>query len=189
MNTRKTYFSEYNLGTQLLFILFTAVVGGIFIDSGGFVVSKIFDGPFFLDGYGNLGRYTLNLFDGNAGFPENNFKDLPVMKGEMTLGLLMHLGVCIMDTLFYFFITFSILKSTPKLLPAVILLICFLFMPYCIMDPAVGAGFFGSRTENQFLTLFKSAMLHPFFGVGIWYGANLFDKIYASVKHKNNPAM
>ncbi|NRB70298.1 MAG: DUF2938 family protein [Xanthomonadales bacterium] len=174
-----SYYAEYSLGAKILLVLFTALVGALFIDGGAFVFNSIFGLGNPLEGYRSLGRFLLNFLAGEARFPENNFAQLPAVAGELAAGLTLHYLIAVFDTLLYFYLSFQLLRSTPKLLPAVLLMLGLLFMPYCIAGPATGAGFFGSNTPDPAFTLLKSAVLHPVFGLGMFLGARAFDRLYA----------
>lgn len=85
-----SYYAEYSLGAKVLLVLFTALVGALFIDGGAFVFNSIFGLGNPLEGYRSLGRFLLNLLAGEARFPENNFAQLPAVAGELAAGLTLH---------------------------------------------------------------------------------------------------
>ena len=61
----------------------------------------------------------------------------------------------------------------PTLLPAVVVGVVTVVAPLCFMQPAMGAGFFASRTPTPVRNCLKSLATHFVFGVGLFLSASL----------------
>lgn len=61
----------------------------------------------------------------------------------------------------------------PTLLPALVVGVVTVVAPLCFMQPAMGAGFFASRTPTPARKCLKSLATHSVFGVGMFLSAGL----------------
>ncbi len=61
----------------------------------------------------------------------------------------------------------------PTLLPALVVGVVTVVAPLCFMQPAMGAGFFASRTPTPVRNCLKSLATHFVFGVGMFLSAGL----------------
>ncbi|RIX79564.1 DUF2938 domain-containing protein [Acidovorax cavernicola] len=59
----------------------------------------------------------------------------------------------------------------PTLGPALIVGIGSVVAPFCVMQPAMGAGFAASRTPRPGMARFQSLVTHGIFGVGLYLAA------------------
>ncbi|MFJ4371378.1 DUF2938 domain-containing protein [Pseudomonas japonica] len=57
--------------------------------------------------------------------------------------------------------------------PALIFGLVTVLLPWCVMQPAMGAGFFASRTPTPWRNRLRSLGTHGVFGVGLYLGACL----------------
>jgi hypothetical protein len=171
------YFYEYGIKTKILALFFVAIFGAIVIDTTAKIIAEIYDLGSVLAGYQSLGRYILTLFNGEASFPDPNFSKIPKLKGETFVGLSAHILVCLFDTYLYFLLSFKILKSKPKILPALIMMWLFMFMPLYMEMPALGLGWAGAESPNQDLLLLRTFICHTCYGIALYAGTILFYKL------------
>lgn len=179
---RNNYF-KLERTTQIAGLLFVALFGAIVIDSTGALFAKIYNSGTFYSGYQSLGRYIITMFRGGVSFPDSNFAEIPRLKGETFVGVAAHLLVCMFDAFMYFILTFKILKSTPKIMPALGMMWVFIFMPFFIMMPAVGMGWAGDASPIKDIIHLRTFVCHSVFGLGLFAGTILFFKI---INRKNS---
>lgn len=63
--------------------------------------------------------------------------------------------------------------QAPTLGPALIFGLITVLAPWCVMQPAMGAGLFASRTPTPWRNRLRSLMTHAVFGCGLYLAANL----------------
>ena len=176
-------FLQYSTAGKLLCLLLVALFSALVIDTTAKIFAGLFDlGGTFFGGYASLGRYILYLFSGEVTFPDPNFSQLTPLPGELYVGLAMHYFVAVMDTAVFFFVTFVILKSPPRLLVAVVQMWLFLFMPLLIDMPALGLGWAAADSPIQPIILLRTFVCHTSFGIAMFVGLITFDRLYMSGK-------
>ena len=169
-------FDDLDFKTKVLALFCVSAFGAVVIDTVGVIFSKIFDMGSVLAGYQSLGRYVIALCSGDVGFPEPNFGIVPKRYGETFVGLSAHFFVCLMDTFFYFFLSFKLLKSSPKLMPALILMWLFMSMPLFLEMPALGMGWAAHNSPIRHLIWIRTIVCHSVFGMALYVGTILFDR-------------
>ncbi|PQJ22762.1 DUF2938 family protein [Tenacibaculum sp. SG-28] len=172
----KDNYFKLERATQVAGLLFVALFGAIVIDSTGALFAKIYNSGPFYSGYQGLGRYILTMFHGGVSFPDPNFSEIPKVEGETFVGVTAHLLVCVFDTFMYFILTFKVLKSTPKIMPALIMMWVFIFMPFFIQMPALGMGWAGDASPLKNIIHWRTFVCHSVFGLGLYLGTILFFK-------------
>jgi hypothetical protein len=171
------YFNDYGIKTKIIALFFVAIFGAIVIDTSAKIFAEIYNMGSVLAGYQSLGRYILTLFNGEASFPDPNFSKIPKLKGETFVGLSVHMLVCLFDTYLYFLLSFKILKSKPKILPALIMMWLFMFMPLFMEMPALGLGWAGAESPIKDLLQLRTFICHTCYGISLYAGTILFYKL------------
>ena len=171
------YFTDYNSNTKTMALLFVGIFGAIVIDTAAVLLAEIFNMGSVLSGYQSLGRYMIAFAHGEASFPDSNFLNLPKLQGETVVGLSAHFLVCLLDTYLYFLLTFKILASRPKLILALLLMWLLMSMPLYLEMPALGMGWAGANSAVQEILLFRTFVCHTAYGVALYAGTILFDKL------------
>ena len=170
-------FTHYDVKTKIGLLLFTALLGGLFIDSMGFVLSKAYNLGNPLDGYASLGKWFLLLIQGKTHWVNTQFSLEPSTPVDYIVGLGIHLGICLLDAFLFLYISFVVLKANPRLNLALLLMWGLLIMPFFIQMPAMGLGYAGSLAENGHILRWRSFICHSTFGVGIWLAPLLFHQL------------
>jgi hypothetical protein len=82
-----------------------------------------------------------------------------------------HYVVGIAYAALYLAITRLVLASGPTLITALVFAIALLVVPWFVMQPALGLGFFAARTPHPSVTRIISISGHAAFGVGLYLGS------------------
>jgi hypothetical protein len=95
----------------------------------------------------------------------------PSIRGELAIGWGFHYAVGIAYAALYLAISRSVLASGPTLISALVFAIALLVVPWFVMQPALGLGFFASKTPRPSVTRIISISGHAAFGVGLYLGS------------------
>jgi hypothetical protein len=95
----------------------------------------------------------------------------PSIRGELAIGWGFHYMVGIAYAALYLAINRLVLASGPTLISALVFAIALLVVPWFVMQPALGLGFFAARTPHPTLTRIINVSGHAAFGVGLYLGA------------------
>ena len=95
----------------------------------------------------------------------------PSIRGELAIGWGFHYVVGIAYAALYLAITRLVLASGPTLISALVFAIALLVVPWFVMQPALGLGFFAARTPQPSVTRIINISGHAAFGVGLYLGA------------------
>lgn len=154
--------------------LFSIVLGTMataMLDVWNFARHIFFDAP--LTRYEFVGRWMLHMLDGK--FWHDSIKQSASMPGELIAGWMGHYMIGV-------FFAFLLLVGwglkwlqRPTLMPAMMVGLITVLIPYLIMQPAMGSGIAGSLTANPQAVIIKVIVSHVIFGVGL-YAAGLITK-------------
>ena len=64
-----------------------------------------------------------------------------------------------------------VLASGPTLISALVFALALIVVPWLVMQPALGLGFFAAKTPHPSVTRIISISGHAAFGVGLYFGA------------------
>ncbi len=92
--------------------------------------------------------------------------------GEMFLGWAIHYAVGMVFAVLPVMLAGPSWLLTPTLGPALAAGIVTVLAPFCVMQPAMGAGFFASKTPTPLKGCLRSLANHTVFGLGL-YGSAL----------------
>ena len=95
----------------------------------------------------------------------------PSVRGELAIGWGFHYVVGIAYAALYLAINRLELASAPTLISALVFAIALLVVPWFVMQPALGLGFFAARTSHPNVTRIINISGHAAFGVGLYLGA------------------
>lgn len=127
-----------------------------------------------------LGRWIGHLPDGQWAH-ESIARATPV-KGELIIGWCAHYAIGI---------TFAaLLLSTfglewarsPSVLPALLIGVVTVVAPLLVLQPALGAGIFSSKTPTPVFNSIKSLVTHTIFGLGLYLSALATGPLFRVVK-------
>ncbi|WEK32587.1 MAG: DUF2938 domain-containing protein [Candidatus Pseudomonas phytovorans] len=99
------------------------------------------------------------------------------MRHELALGWGIHYAIGVLFAMLLVTVVGEGWLLAPTLLPAVVVGVSTVVAPLCFMQPAMGAGFFASRTPTPARNCLKSLATHFVFGVGLFMSASLLALI------------
>ena len=121
-----------------------------------------------------LGRWIGHLLQGD--FMLYGVSQASPIMYESAIGWFAHYTTGIAYALIFLFVVYKILRSKPTLLNAIIISWCFMVMPFCLYQPAVGMGYFASNAPHPDFARIITISMHLSFGVGLYLG-------YLAMKH------
>lgn len=95
------------------------------------------------------------------------------MRHELAFALPVHYAIGVVLTALYLWATHQIGWPARRLTPALAFGLCTNALPWLLMFPAMGYGFFGAHGPEGTRLFISSLMNHAFFGLGIWIGVHV----------------
>jgi len=95
---------------------------------------------------------------------------VPPINHEMAIAVPMHYTVGITLALLYLLLVSALRLSPRNLIVALAFALCTNLLPWLLMFPAMGYGWFGTHGPAGTRLFFSSLITHPFYGVGLWIG-------------------
>ncbi len=161
--------------SELFFWSFVGgLVGALFLDIASSGVQKLSGGSAALiDRWGMVGRWCLGMFDGR--FVYKDISQASPLKNENSAGWFFHYliggGVGFMYPIFY--LAFNVPMPENHLISGLLFGLVTVILPWCIMFPAFGMGFFGIRASNNTGRLIKTTIIHISYGLGFGIVLNI----------------
>lgn len=93
------------------------------------------------------------------------------MPHERLLGWVAHYALGIVFALLLWMVAGEGWLRQPTLAPALVFGVATVIVPWCVIQPAFGAGVAASRTPKPWRARVQSATTHAVFGVGLFIGA------------------
>lgn len=93
------------------------------------------------------------------------------MPHERLLGWVAHYALSILFALLLWAVTGEGWLRQPTLAPALVFGVATVIVPWCVIQPAFGAGVAASRSPKPWRARVQSAATHAVFGVGLFIGA------------------
>ena len=115
-----------------------------------------------------IGRWFMHLATGNFIF--RNIPQSTPMHYENLLGWLVHYGIAIVYSALYILLSVYVFRIRPRWYTAVIFSWAFMLVPFLVLQPAMGLGYFGSQAASQSLDCLTTFSFHTVFGLGIYFG-------------------
>src|SRR5215472_16590597 len=97
----------------------------------------------------------------------------PSLSCEMALEVPMHYAVGITLGIIYLLLSSFLGLSPRSLLSALGFALCTTLLPWFLMFPAMGYGWFGTQGPPGTRLFFSSLMTHFFYGIGLWVGMSI----------------
>jgi Protein of unknown function (DUF2938) len=119
--------------------------------------------------WGLIGRWVACFPRGI--FLHRSIAAAPRVSGEVAIGCAFHYAVGIAYAALYLAIMKLGFGSGPTLVSALAFAIVLLVVPWFVMQPALGLGFFASRAPKPAVTRVINISTHAAFGAGLWFGA------------------
>ncbi|HEU4601965.1 MAG TPA: DUF2938 domain-containing protein [Steroidobacteraceae bacterium] len=116
-----------------------------------------------------LGRWVGHVFRGEFTQPAMA-KATPVHR-ELALGWFSHYAIGVAFAGLLIAVQGTAWLQNPALSSAMLIGVCTVAAPLLIMQPAMGAGFFASRTPTPLKNCLRSIINHSIFGAGLYVSA------------------
>lgn len=161
----------YLLGftNTLLLSILLGVLATAFMDLWAMVQTKITGQPAL--NYGLVARWITHFVRTGELFLEKRggIQQIPPIKDEKTMGMLAHYGIGVSLAIFFvFFFSSADFFLAPSVFYAITFGVITTLIPYCLMQPAFGAGYFASKTPKPNETRLKSLIAHFSYGLGLY---------------------
>lgn len=118
-----------------------------------------------------IGRWAAYLARGT--FRHDDIAKSPPLRGERLLMPLVHYAIGIALAAFYLAALGWLGLGPPVWWTAIGYGLLTSILPYVLMFPSMGYGFFGLKYQPRYFLMRQSLINHFFFGVGLWLGSLL----------------
>lgn len=95
---------------------------------------------------------------------------------EMAVALPMHYLIGITLALLYLLACSALGFSSRNLIVAVGFALCSTLLPWLLMFPAMGYGWFGAHGPQGTRLFMSSLVTHGFYGIGLWFGVSMLTR-------------
>ncbi|CAM4073560.1 Membrane protein [Pseudomonas reidholzensis] len=119
--------------------------------------------------YAMLGRWAGHLLNGRVCHQAIGKAD-PV-RHELAWGWILHYLIGLVFAASLITLAGQGWLLAPTLIPALLFGLCSALAPLCLMQPAMGAGFFASKTPTPLKNCLRSLATHCIFGLGLYLSA------------------
>jgi len=97
----------------------------------------------------------------------------PALHHELAIALPVHYAIGVVLTSFYLWAMYQLRWSPRSLVFALAFGLCTNLLPWLLMFPAMGYGFFGAHGPAGTRLFVSSLLSHAFFGLGIWIAVRI----------------
>lgn len=150
-------------------ILLVGVGATLVMDLWGWLLRRVY-GVGGLD-YRMVGRWLGHMPRGQ--FRHDGIGRAPAVRAEALIGWAAHYGIGIAFAFGLASAAGAGWLQQPTLVPAVIVGLVTVALPYFVMQPAFGMGIAGSRTPDPTAARLRSLITHLVFGTGLYLAARL----------------
>lgn len=155
---------------EMAFRIFLVGVGATLVmDLWGWLLRRVY-GVSGLD-YRLVGRWLGHMPRGQ--FRHDGIGRAPAVRAEALIGWAAHYGIGIAFAFGLASAAGAGWLQQPTLVPAVIVGLVTVALPYFVMQPAFGMGIAGSRTPDPTAARLRSLITHLVFGTGLYLAARL----------------
>ena len=116
-----------------------------------------------------VGRWLSYMLLGT--FTHSNIAAAPKRPAECAIGWVAHFLTGVTFALMLVILTSGRWLEHPSLLPALLVGVGTVVIPYCLVQPALGLGVASAKTPHPTQARLKSFMTHTVFGVGLYLSA------------------
>ena len=127
--------------------------------------------------YALLGRWIGHMPRGRL--VHRRIADAPPVPGERPLGWLAHYAIGVTFALLLLAVWGLDWAHAPTILPAMVVGLGTILAPWFVMQPAMGAGFAGSRTPDPRATRLRNLATHAVYGIGLYASAVVLSLVWA----------
>jgi hypothetical protein len=151
-------------------VVLTVAVGlgaTLVMDLWAIFLKRAFSIPF--PNYCFVGRWLCYMPEGI--FRHGSIAAAPQKAAECAVGWIAHCAIGIAYAVALVLFTSAGWLLEPTLLPAMVLGLATVAIPFLVMQPSFGMGVAGSKTPNPTEVRFRSLMNHAVFGLGLYISA------------------
>jgi hypothetical protein len=116
-----------------------------------------------------IGRWFAQVARGQV--VHKDIGDVAPIRHEMVIALPVHYTIGATLALVYVFVSTAVGLSPRNLLAALVFASSTNVLPWLLMFPAMGYGWFGAHGPPKTRLLFSSLVNHGFYGLGLWLGS------------------
>ncbi|EZQ10540.1 DUF2938 family protein [Acinetobacter sp. Ver3] len=160
----------------LIYILALGLSATLIMDFLGWVRAMIFKIPSF--NYAYLGRFFFLVK--NKKYVYRNITEAPVHKFEYITGWVFHYITGIFFALIYTYIDNSH-TTLEAFISSILFGLSTAIIPFLVMQPILGFGFFASKTPNQWISIKNSLVAHLNFGIGLFIAQIIQSYIFSTL--------
>ena len=157
----------------MLFFIHTVSIGilaTLFMDLFSIINKKLFKiTPL---NYAIIGRWVLHWK--SCKFAHNNIMQTQTLKNELVLGWIIHYITGVSWTYLYF-VMCTYFSYEINLLNTIIFTSITTLLPFMVIQPFLGFGFFAYKTPSPIHSIRNSLIAHITFGVGIFYSYKILQ--------------
>jgi len=182
---RRIKMNDKKKGALIKEIVLMGIFATIVMDIGEEIVKTLFPITEFMEPQ-YLGRWILNMFNGV--FIHENIQTANQFRFEILMSISFHYftGIFLVGIFLW-------LKNNTKIFPnsmymGIIYGWLTLLLPWLIMYPGLGFGFFGLGDHNSVNNIIASIIAHSFYGLGITFWLGIVRKFIMSA-FRNNGAV
>ncbi|WP_342650576.1 DUF2938 domain-containing protein [Pseudomonas sp. REB1044] len=163
--------------TALFFAALTIGIGAtVVMDLWSLILKRL--GVATLD-FAMVGRWAGHLLKGR--FKHTAIAKAESVRRERWVGWVIHYAVGVMFSVVLVSVMGTGWLLTPTLGPALVVGVVTVVAPLCILQPAMGAGFFASKTPTPLVNCIKSLITHLVFGAGLFLSAQVLAGLIRSI--------
>lgn len=143
--------------------IFLGLISTFIMDLFAYIKCRLFKTSSF--NYALLGRWVLSLKD--LKFFYSNITQAPSRKFERIIGWFLHYVIGVILCFIYILIDDS-KTCVDTFISSILFGIATTSIPFLIMQPILGFGFFANKTLNQWVSIKNSLIAHFYFGLGLF---------------------
>lgn len=167
------------MNSEITYVLITMAVGlgaTLVMDLWSIFLNRAFNIP--APDYCFVGRWLRYMPEGV--FRHSSIATAPQKSAECAVGWVAHYAIGVTYALSLVFFTSHRWLREPTLLPAMILGIATVAIPFLVMQPAFGLGIASSKTANPAQARLRSISNHAVFGLGLYLSALAIGLAYST---------
>jgi hypothetical protein len=120
-----------------------------------------------------IGRWFASVARGQA--LHRDIGQVPPINHELAVAVPAHYAIGVTLTLLYLFANSAFGLNSSSLKTALGFALCTSLLPWLLMFPAMGYGWFGARGREGTRLFPSSLVTHGFYGLGLWFSVSLLS--------------
>ena len=149
-------------------IVFAGAVATALLDLWSLSLNRVLGFP--ATNWGHVGRWVAGLPSGS--FRHASIAEVPHIAWERVIGWSTHYLIGIVYAVLYLLVLAAV-SSAPSVHSAALFGVGTVLMPWLILQPGIGLGYFATRARKPSLTRLLNLLSHLVFGVGLYVGVTM----------------